>query len=76
MYVGGGPFDGIGTMERHERDNDLESDDIRRIPLGRALMITGTEQAAAITLEPWWTRGWKPLDTRRGNEGEQPSWNK
>lgn len=54
-----GLFGGMGTMERHDRQPVLSPDQIRMIPSDRALLISGSEQAACIGLQPWWERGYK-----------------
>lgn len=49
------------TMERQESRPSLSPDDIRRIPTDRALLVNGTDPAAAVRLIPYWRRGWRPL---------------
>lgn len=48
-------------MERQESKPSLSPDDIRRIPTDRALLVNGTDPAAAVRLIPYWQRGWRPL---------------
>lgn len=58
-------FSNIGQMTRKEDKATLKPDEIRRIPVDRALVIAGSSKAAAVRLVPWWRRGWV-IDGERG----------
>lgn len=52
------PLNDMSTMERSDVRPSLRPDDVRRIPRSRALLISYSVQAAAVTLTPYWQRGW------------------
>ncbi|RBP98831.1 type IV secretory system conjugative DNA transfer family protein [Bifidobacterium xylocopae] len=55
----GGLIASLGsTMERRETRVALKPNEIRRIPKDRAILITGSDPAAAVELTPFWNRGW------------------
>jgi type IV secretory pathway TraG/TraD family ATPase VirD4 len=52
--------DGLSTTEHGELRPVLSPDEIRRLPPGRALLITHSIQAVNVQLIPYWQRGWTP----------------
>lgn len=53
-----GMFGGVSTMERVETKSALTASDVRRIPLDRCLLLSGNMRPVAVTLIPYWKRGW------------------
>lgn len=54
----------IQSSERREDRPALSVDDIRRIPMDRALLVSGSNPVAAVRLIPYWKRGWRAMDGR------------
>lgn len=63
-FNGAGLLSSIGIMPRTERRKALPVDSVRRIPMGRFLLVSSNARPAAVTTVPYWRRGWR----RRSSE--------
>lgn len=57
-FNGAGLLSSIGIMPRTERRKALPVDSVRRIPMGRFLLVSSNARPAAVTTVPYWRRGW------------------
>ena len=58
-FNGAGLLSSIGIMPRTERRKALPVDSVRRIPMGRFLLVSSNARPAAVTTVPYWRRGWR-----------------
>ena len=58
-FNGAGLLSSLGFMPRTERRKALPVDSVRRIPMGRFLLVSSNARPAAVTTVPYWRRGWR-----------------
>lgn len=57
-FSGAGLLSNLGILPRTERRKALPVDSVRRIPMGRFLLVSSNARPAAVTTVPYWRRGW------------------
>ena len=58
-FNGAGLLSSLGFLPRTERRKALPVDSVRRIPMGRFLLVSSNARPAAVTTVPYWRRGWR-----------------